>query len=50
MLVYVRSLNETLLRARVPEAQDQRGRPSSLLHYPFQLLSPISSRVGWSIL
>ena len=28
MLVYVRPSNEALLRARVPGAQDQRGRPS----------------------
>ena len=29
MLVYVRPSNEALLRARVPEAQDQRGCPSN---------------------
>ena len=29
MLVEVRSSNEALLRAQVPEAQDQRGCPSS---------------------
>ena len=29
MLVYVRPSNEALLRARVPGAQDQRGRPSN---------------------
>ncbi len=28
MLVYVRPSNEALLRARVPGAQDQCGRPS----------------------
>jgi hypothetical protein len=33
MLVYVRPSNEALLRARVPGAQDQRGRPSNPFHH-----------------
>ena len=32
MLVYVRPSNEALLRARVPGAQDQRGRPSLIFY------------------
>ena len=39
MLVYVRPSNEALLRARVPGAQDQRGRPfhpSKLARYLFR--------------
>jgi hypothetical protein len=37
MLVYVRPSNEALLRARVPGAQDQRGRPSPILIDPSEL-------------
>ena len=33
MLVYVRTSNEALLRARVPGAQDQRGCPSSYFFF-----------------
>ncbi len=40
MLVYVRPSNEALLRARVPGAQDQRGRTS----HPFHRARPVSKK------
>ena len=39
MLVEVRSSNEALLRAQVPEVQDQRGCPSNLPPFcPFGMI------------
>ena len=43
MLVYVRPSNEALLRARVPGAQDQGGRPS----HPFHRARSASKKGTW---
>ena len=45
MLVYVRPLNEALLRARVPGAQDQHGSPPN----PFHRARSASKKGTWSL-
>ena len=45
MLVYVRPSNEALLRARVPEAQGQRGCPS----HPFHRARSASKEGTWPL-
>ena len=45
MLVYVRPLNEALLRARVPGAQDQHGSPPN----PFHRARSASKKGAWPL-